>query len=93
MRTVLTIIQKEFLQIFRNRLMLPIIFIVPVVQLIVFVYAANMEMKEIRYCIVDKDLSGVSQRISSGFKNSPFYKFQGSILDLQWLKICSFGRK
>ena len=63
--------------------MLPIIFIVPVVQLIVFVYAANMEMKEIRFCIVDKDLSGVSQRISSGFKNSPFYKFQGSILDLQ----------
>lgn len=83
MRIILTIIRKEFLQIFRNRLMLPIIFIVPVVQLIIFVSAANMEMKEIAFCVVDKDLSGISQRITSGFRGSSFYRFRGNIFNIE----------
>ncbi|MEI7727358.1 MAG: ABC transporter permease, partial [Bacteroidota bacterium] len=37
MRTILYIIQKEFLQVFRNKSMLPIIFFVPIVQLIILV--------------------------------------------------------
>ena len=35
MRTILFILQKEFLQIFRNKAMLPIIFVMPIVQLLV----------------------------------------------------------
>jgi hypothetical protein len=52
MRIVLFIIQKEFLQIFRNKGMLPIIFVVPLVQLLILVNAATFEMKHI------KDLGG-----------------------------------
>jgi len=58
--------------------MLPFIFIAPFVQMILLVYAANLEMKEIKFFVVDKDLSSVSRRLISEFTASPFYKFQGS---------------
>ena len=45
MRTILFIIQKEFIQVFRNKAMLPIIFVVPIVQLLILVNAATFEMK------------------------------------------------
>jgi len=77
MRTILFILQKEFLQIFRNKSMLPIIFVIPIVQLIVLVNAATMEMKNIDIVIVDNDHSSASQKITSKFKASPFFNIQG----------------
>lgn len=78
MRTIIYIIQKEFLQVFRNRSMLPIIFILPVVQLIILVNAATFEMKSIRLYVVDLDLSGTSRKLVSKFSGSPFYRMAGS---------------
>lgn len=78
MRTIFYIIQKEFIQIFRNKTMLPIIFVVPLVQLIVLVNAATQEMRQINICIVDKDLSSTSRQMSYKFYSSPFYKNQGA---------------
>lgn len=74
MRTILFLLQKEFTQIFRNRFMLPIIFVVPLVQLVVLVFAANLEMKNIKLAVVDKDLSQVSRRLTGKFEASPFFK-------------------
>lgn len=76
MRTILFLIRKEFLQIFRNKSMLPIIFVVPIVQLIILVNAATMEMKHIRMAVVDKDLSETSRRYISKFNGSPFYEIE-----------------
>ncbi len=78
MRTILYIIQKEFLQVFRNRSMLPIIFVVPLVQLIILVNAATFEMKHIRISVVDLDLSGTSRKLISKFRGSPFYQVQSA---------------
>ena len=74
MRTILYIIQKEFLQVFRNKSMLPIIFVVPIFQLIILVNAASYEMKRIRVSVVDLDLSGSSRKIVSKFEGSRFYQ-------------------
>lgn len=73
MRTILYIVQKEFLQIFRNKTMLPIIFVIPIVQLIILVNAATMEMKSINMVVVDKDMSSTSRKLTSKFESSPFY--------------------
>ncbi len=78
MRTILYIIQKEFLQVFRNKSMLPIIFVVPIVQLIILVNAATFEMKHIRLSVVDLDLSGTSRKLVSKFQGSPFYQIQST---------------
>jgi ABC-2 type transport system permease protein len=65
--------QKEFIQVFRNKAMLPIIFVIPIVQLIILVNAATMEIKHIRLAVVDKDLSQTSRKYISKFEGSPFY--------------------
>lgn len=74
MRNILLVIQKEFLQIFRNKSMLPIIFLVPIIQLIILVNAATMEMKNVNIAIVDKDLSATSRELTGKFKASPFFR-------------------
>ena len=77
MRTIIFILQKEFLQIFRNRMMLPIIFVMPVIQLLILANAATYEMKTIRTHIVDLDQSPSSRELVSKFKGSSFYKIIG----------------
>lgn len=74
MRTIFYIVQKEFLQIFRNRMMLPIIFVIPVVQLLILSYAVTFEIKNIRLFIADNDNSVASRQMSSHLHSSPFYK-------------------
>ncbi|MDZ7743106.1 MAG: hypothetical protein U5Q03_15560 [Bacteroidota bacterium] len=68
MRTILFILQKEFIQIFRNRTMLPIIFIMPLVQMLVLVYAATLEMKNIEVVVLDQDLSPLPGNWSANSK-------------------------
>jgi len=54
-------------------MMLPIIFVVPFIQLIILVNAATFEMKNIKVSIVDFDMSGSSRKMVSKFQGSPFF--------------------
>ena len=83
MKIIINIIRKEFIQIFRNRVMLPFIFLAPILQMVILVFAANLEMKEIKFFVVDKDLSSTSRRLVAEFAASPFYSFRGSGFNLQ----------
>lgn len=83
MRTILFIIQKEFIQIKRNRSMLPIMFVVPLVQLIILVNAATLEMKKINMVIVDKDLTTTSRQLTQKFSSSPFFAIKGSSFSME----------
>src|SRR5512133_2740235 len=83
MRTVLFILQKEFIQVFRNKTMIPIIFLVPIIQMIVLVNAATMEMKNIDILIVDHDHSQVSRELSEHFYHSPFFNSSVSVFTEQ----------
>ena len=73
MRTIFFILQKEFIQILRNRTMLPLIVILPFVQLLILVNAATFDMKNIDLVVVDKDLSTTSRQMVGKFEASPFY--------------------
>ncbi|MDD3859668.1 MAG: ABC transporter permease [Bacteroidales bacterium] len=74
MRTILIILRKEFRQIFRDRMMIPIIFIMPFVQTLVLVYAATLELKDTSITVVDLDRSDYSRNLISKFNASPFFK-------------------
>ncbi len=63
MRRLLFIIQKEFIQILRNKAILPLITVLPVVQLIVLSYAANNEVKNVNMAIVDQDHSTYARQL------------------------------
>ncbi|MBN2729537.1 MAG: ABC transporter permease [Bacteroidales bacterium] len=82
MKTILIFIQKEFLQIFRNRAMLPMIFMMPIIQLLILGNAATFEMKNIRMEILDQDLSPASRELSSRFMNSPFFEVSNTAENL-----------
>lgn len=83
MRTIKFIIQKEFRQIFRNKSMLPIIFVVPFVQLLILVNAATFEMKNIDLYVVDNDLSSTSRQLISKFEGSPFFNLKNSTFSME----------
>lgn len=76
MRTVWLITQKEFIQVFRNKQMLPMIFVMPIIQLVLLVYAATMEIKNADFCAVDKDRSESSRRLIAKFANSKFFTLE-----------------
>lgn len=74
MKTIRYILQKEFRQIFRNKTMLPMIFGVPIMQMLLLVFAATYDMKRIDMVVVDKDLSSTSRELIAKFNGIPFYK-------------------
>jgi ABC-2 type transport system permease protein len=74
MRTIRFILQKEFIQIFRNKAMLRIILLVPMIQLIILSFAANYEIKNIAIDVVNQDMSPWSQRLVSKLLSSGYFK-------------------
>ena len=73
MRRIKFLIIKEFKQIFRNKAMLPIIFVMPLLQLLILANAATFEIKNLNLIIVDKDHSQFSRDIISKFNGSPYF--------------------
>ena len=73
MRTLLYAIQKEFIQIKRNKIMLRMIIMIPLLQMLVLVFAATYDMKNIDIYVVDHDLSPDSRELVSKFAGSPFF--------------------
>ena len=73
MRTIIFIIQKEFRQIFRNKGMLPLIFILPVIQLVILANAATFEVNNIKFSFVDHDKSAYSRELLEKFESSDYF--------------------
>ncbi len=64
---------KEFLQVFRDPRMRFVLFVPPVIQLVVFGYAANFDVKHIRMAVFDDDRTSESRELVSRFEASPYF--------------------
>ncbi|GGK37181.1 MULTISPECIES: ABC transporter permease [Flavobacteriaceae] len=73
MKTILFIIQKEFKQIFRNKGMLPIIFVLPILQLVILSNAATFEIKNIKFSYVDNNKTSFSRALIQKFDASTYF--------------------
>ena len=82
MRTLLVLIRKEFIQIGRNRTLLPMMFVIPIVQMLVLVYAANLNMRNIDFVIVDECRSSLSRELAGHFQGSPFFRSRGEVMSI-----------
>jgi ABC-2 type transport system permease protein len=71
------LLQKEFKQIFRNRAILAIIIIMPVIQLLILPLAADYEVKNINLSVVDRDHSSYSQKLISTITASKYFRLTG----------------
>lgn len=81
MITLIEFIKKEFLQLRRDRKMLPLIFLAPVLQLIIIGYAITFDVKNIPFVVCDLDRSEESRKYIESFRSSGYFTLVGSVLN------------
>lgn len=67
---ILQIIRKEFLQVLRHRRMRTALFVPPMVQLIVFGYAVNLDVDHVSTAWMDQDHTPASRELLDDFRGS-----------------------
>ena len=70
---ITAIAKKEFLHILHDPRTLTILFIMPILQLVMFGYALKMEIQEVKIGIVDYANTNESRHLIEQFKGSPFF--------------------
>ena len=74
MKRIIAIVKKEFLQVFRNKMLSKIIFIAPFAQLIILTYAANFEINSLSIGFIDRDNTVVTRELKDAFSSSNYFK-------------------
>jgi ABC-2 type transport system permease protein len=69
MKRILHLIRKEFLQIGRDRAMLALLFMVPLIQLILLGYAVSSDVRAVKLAVCDRDDSELSRGIVDRFRH------------------------
>ena len=64
---------KEFIQIFRDPRMKGVIFLMPIIQLLVFGYAVTTDVKHVATAVYDLDNSEVSRELVARFVKSGYF--------------------
>ena len=74
MKTLSFILQKEFKQIFRDKTILAMMFVAPMMQLIILPLVANFDVKNINFVYVDHDQSPYSQQLIQKISSSGYFR-------------------
>src|SRR5438105_2269412 len=67
---------KEFIQVFRDKRSRYILFVPPIVQLLIFGYAATFEIRHVPTAVLDRDQTQESRELVSRFTSSPYFDVQ-----------------
>jgi ABC-2 type transport system permease protein len=73
MGSVLALVKKEFRQVFRDPVMLRLIFVAPILQIILLGYAVNFDVKKIRTALYDYDRSRLSRDFVRSFSVGDYF--------------------
>lgn len=77
MRTILMLIKKEFLQVFRNSLLWKILILGPLAEFLIFPFTADYEIKHVHIAFVDHDRSTTTAAVISKFSSSQYFISHG----------------
>lgn len=77
MRTLLFLLEKEFRQMLRNRQLLSMLLIAPLIQLILLPLAADYSVKNIAMAVVDNDHSPFSRKLIDKITASGYFTLVG----------------
>ncbi len=83
LRRLKHLIQKEFIQVWRDTKLRFFIIFPPIVQLIMYGYAIHFDIKHIHTAIYDEDHSPESRHLASRFWATDFFRINGGYLDNQ----------
>jgi ABC-2 type transport system permease protein len=81
MQRVLALLKKEFGQFAKDKKLLPIVFVAPVLQLIFLGFAASLDVKNISMLVCDLDKSQSSRAFIEKFTNTGYFTVEYSIED------------
>ena len=70
---VLGIIKKEFTQLFRDLRMRIVLFAPPIIMILVFGYAINTDVKNVRMIVLDEDKTAESRKFIEKFTGSGYF--------------------
>jgi len=76
-------LRKEFIQIFRDPRMRGVIFVMPVIQLLVFSYAVTTDVRDIATAVYDLDNSVSSRSLVARFAHSGYFDVR-QYIDNDW---------
>ncbi len=72
---------KEFIQVFRDTRTRTLLFVPPIVQMLIFGYAATLEVRHIPIAVLDYDNSQGSRELLSRFTASPYFDVRTYLSD------------
>jgi ABC-2 type transport system permease protein len=72
---------KEFIQVFRDKRSRFILFGPPIVQMLIFGYAATFEIHHVSTVVLDQDHSQESRDLVSRFSSSPYFSVDRQVTD------------
>lgn len=78
MRVLLRMIVKEFLQLRRDKKMIPVMVVGPLIQLLALGYAANNDVNDIPLLLVDRDRTPASRALVDRFTSSRTFRIVGA---------------
>lgn len=93
MRVLRVLLRKEFLQIFRDKLLLRQMLMMPFIQLLVLSSAATFEVKTARIYLVDRDQSTVSRGLANKLTASRRFKIVGTAFSMNPANEALLARK
>jgi ABC-2 type transport system permease protein len=67
-------VRKEFIQLFRDKRNRPILIVAPLVQLLVFGYVVNYDIKDIRVALIDQSRTRESRLMTDAFTASGIFR-------------------
>ena len=73
LRRIFAMMRKEVIQIWRDPLSLLVIFAMPIVQLIIYGYGVNLDIKHIPLCVYDRDATQTSQDLLKHFQATDYF--------------------
>lgn len=79
MKKMLAVASKELRQILRDRRSLMILLFVPAFFLLLFGYALNFDIRNVRLAVQDQDRSAKSRELVSSFVNSGYFQLVGYV--------------
>jgi ABC-2 type transport system permease protein len=74
LRRIGLILWKEFRQFRRDRLLLPLVLMMPVLQLIMFGYVVSADIKDVKTAIVDLDRTSMSRELGEWLGGSGYFE-------------------
>jgi ABC-2 type transport system permease protein len=81
MRTIYHIVVKELIQIRRDKRMLGLSLMAPILMLVLLGYAATMDIKSIPMVVCDEDKSSISRDVVNRFTTSGYFSLEYSVND------------